>query len=323
MPKKSTNNKDFFSTFNMILIAVGLLVCFFIFKFVTSEQKLFSLNFIPLLLGVISETKRFGADWKIVLFKIVCSIVGSLLFLLLWGDISINKVLEGWEFSFIIAYILISVSMFKKQVTTKLTEGVTLLQSLCILYWIKDYGLFEQGDAFSFFVILVSILFLIYSIYHSFVKNSLTDENRLKLSIGSSIIMIVFAFDNISRVSDIPELETLSPKLAASAFIQYFLLGISAMYMMQNFFMLYTYLPDKQHFYGKEHMKKINERNEEHLERYSKEEVTKFDSFLCIAFCLTLFWINSKNLFLPRNTVIWLVILTFPYFINLKNKIIT
>lgn len=320
---KSTNKKEFFSTFNIILIAVGFLVCFFIFKFVTSEQKLFSLNFIPLLLGVIFETKKFGADWKVILFKIVSSIVGSLLLLLLWGEMSINKVLEGWELSFIIAYILISVSMFKKQVTTKLTEGVTLLQSLCILYWIKDFGILEQGDSFSILVIITSLMFLIFAIYNGFVKNSLTDESRLLLSIGSSIIMVVFAIDNISRISDIPELETLSLKLATSAFIQFFLLGISAMYMMQNFFMLYTYLPDKQHSYGKEHMKKIKERNKEHLERYSKEEVTTFDSFLCIAFCLTLFWMNSKNQYLPRNTIIWVVILTFPYFVNLKNKILS
>lgn len=314
--------ENLFSPINLILLAIGFLLLFFLYRFTTSEQKLFSVNFIPILMGVVFETKRYGISWKEIFFKVGASLIGSLILLILCGKMNVEEILNSWELAFILVYVVMSVFMFQKEVTTKLTEGVTLLQSLCILYWIKDCGLFEQNDAFPLFIIFLSIVFLLYSIYHGLIKSSLTDESRLKLSIGSSIIMIVFAVDNISRVSDIPELETLSIKLASSAFIQFFLLGVSAMYMMQNFFMLYTYLPDKQHFYGREHMKKIKERNKEHLERYSKEEVTTFDSILCITFCLTLFWINNQKLLLPRNTIIWVAILTFPFFINIKNKIV-
>jgi hypothetical protein len=77
----------------------------------------------------------------------------------------------------------------------------------------------------------------------------------------------------------------------------------------------------KNRFYGKEHMNDIRTMNNTHIERYSDKQVLILDSIFCLIFCLTIYYLNYKYQFVPRHTSIWIVFLTLPMVLNIKNKI--
>lgn len=64
--------------------------------------------------------------------------------------------------------------------------------------------------------------------------------------------MLAFATDNIIRVSSNPDIESsyLSDGLYIS--LQYFLLGVSVLYIMQNYMLLAAFLPSKNGNYKRD-----------------------------------------------------------------------
>lgn len=311
--------------FYLIGGALLIFLTYIFYRISISDRKLFALSFIPLFLGVIYENKRLSTDWKIIALKAIGSFILSF-FVFLPGkrerNYDFENHIEMWPFAFLAIFVFISVIIHDKKVIPKLTEGITLIQSISILYWIYDLDFFKNSNLFFDGLILISILISLYSVVHAFSYIPLKRNTRLFLSIWSSIIMIIFAIEHIFRVFNSPEIEETTTLNGLLITIQYFILGVSSMYILQNFFMLAEYLPSKNKFYGKEHMKDIRTMNKTHIERYSEKQVMIFDSIFCFIFCLTIYIINFKFQFIPRHTAIWLVFLIFPIILNIKNRII-
>jgi hypothetical protein len=125
--------------------------------------------------------------------------------------------------------------------------------------------------------------------------------------------MSAFAVDNIIRVFSNPEIE-ISKYLSDGLFIgiQYFLLGVSAIYIAQNYGLLVGFLPSRNGNYKCE----LEENKKDHISRYSDKQVNIRQSFLCIAFSGIVYGLNYKFQILPRHTMIWLVFLIFPIFLK-------
>ena len=126
--------------------------------------------------------------------------------------------------------------------------------------------------------------------------------------------MVAFAIDNIYRVyqnEDIVTTKFLSQGLYIG--LQYFLLGVSAIYITQNYILLAGFLPSKNGNYRRD----LKETKENHINRYSENQVFIGHSFLCILYALTIYGLNYKYQILPRHTMIWLVFLTFPLILKL------
>lgn len=311
----------YFYLFGFFLL---LFLIYIIYRVQISERKLFTLSFIPLLLGIIYENKRLSTDWKIIALKILGSLILSF-FAFLPGKHERNYIfenhIEAWPFTFLAFFILISVIFHDKKVVPKLTEGITLIQSISIIYWIFDFNLFDNLNVFSLSLISISFLISFYSLVHAFTYIPLSRNHRLYLSIWSSIIMIIFATEHILSVFNNQNIEDKDTLNGSILTLEYFILGISSMYILQNFFMLAEYLPSRNRFYDKTHMTSIKAMSKTHIERYSEKQVLKFDSFLCLLYCSTFYLINYKYQIMHRQTAIWIVILTLPYFIYLKEKI--
>ena len=126
--------------------------------------------------------------------------------------------------------------------------------------------------------------------------------------------MFAFAFDNIIRVFNNPEIEN-SKYFSDGLYIgiQYFLLGVSAVYIMQNFMFLAAFLPSKNGNYKKD----LQENKKDHIKRFSDKQVNIGNSLFCIAFTGTTYWINYRYQIFPRHTMIWMVLLAFPMISNL------
>ena len=125
--------------------------------------------------------------------------------------------------------------------------------------------------------------------------------------------MFSFAIDNIISVFSNPDIES-SKYLSDGLYIgiQYFLLGVSAVYIMQNCMLLAAFLPSKNSNYRQD----LKETKKDHIERYSDEQVNIGQSIFGIVFTSTIYWLNYKFQILPRHTMIWLLFLTFPLIIE-------
>ena len=297
---------------NVVLIAVLIVfVPTFIGITYTIFGKLgivFPIALLALLAGLLFESFRIVGNWKIVILKFAISYMLSLILL-------IHP--EYWTYFFMFIYSLFVIVFNNEKVVPKLTEGITLLQSLSMIYWLADKGLFRIQAALTCIILSIFLLFALFSIVHALFYFPLNKSARLTLSIWSSVIMLIIAIDNIYQVHHQDTVEHLH-NWSQGLFIvlQYFLLGVSAIYMMQNFILLYIFLPDK-HEQNKTTWRKAKI---QHLRRYSDQQVKGSHAFFCMIYAVLLYGLNYIYGFLPPLTMIWLVFFTVAMFMQLFTK---
>ena len=126
--------------------------------------------------------------------------------------------------------------------------------------------------------------------------------------------MLLFAIDNIYRVYQNEQIEDAEDTThKAYIALQYFLLGISSIYIVQNFLMISGFLPGKGTFFNEQYFRDIKTLKDDHVKRYSDKQVSILYSFLCVLFTGTIFGLNSYFQILPRNMAIWIVFVIFPF----------
>ena len=320
--KKKSAGYDLTYIFIGLAVISAIFTIYIGYRISISERKLLAFSFVPLLLGILLESYRITKDWKIVLSKSVIAYFFSFIaFLPAKKETNYNfdNHIEWWSQAFLFGFLLISISMFKEKTISKLTEGLTLLFSLSFLYWSLDIGFFSLDFQHWFFSILqiLCILLILFSLINAFTTIALTKTNRLCLSIWSTIVVVIISVDNIFTIYGKGDLETskyFSDNLLLG--IQYFLLGISAVYVFQNLILLTGFLPDRTQIYPKT----LKENVKDHVERYSEEQVNPIDSLICVLYCGVFYYLNYSFSILPRNSMVWVVIISFSLFLMLLNK---
>ena len=312
---------------NILLIIIGLLIivsiAFFVRKISLTEHRIFSISFIALLAGVLFESFRITDNWKTVIYIFIGASIFSL-FNFLPGKHESNYVfenhLETWPYFFLFFFAFGSAIWHSEKTTAKLTEGVTLIQSISIIYWLFDYGITNIDNWFTKFLLAIALLFSAFSIFNALTFFVLSRTTRLALSIWSSIIMLLFAIDNIYRVYQNEDIET-SKYFSQGLYIgiQFFLLGVSSIYIIQNFIMLMGFLPGKGSFFNSKYFNEIRELKNDHIERYSDQQVYILHSIICILITGTIYWLNYNYHYLPRHTTIWIGFILFPILLRLTS----
>ncbi len=318
-----------YNKITIILIIIGIFILVFsgyiILRTYQSQNSLLSIMTIPLILGIVFENRRLSSDWKDILLKITIALALSF-FAFVPGkrerNYSFENHIEMWPYFFISFFVIASVIYHDKKIIPKLTEGITLLQSISIIYWIIDIGFLNFKNVFAYTLIAVGLIFCVISFIYAFSYIKLTRNSRLFLSIWSSIIMIIFAIDHIYRVYNFDHFVDYKMLNDGLNILQYFLLGVSLIYIFQNALMLFTYLPDRSSFYGKSQMKEIRQMNKTHIKRYSMDQIKISDSFLALIFTSGIYYWNYKYQIMPRHTLIWLIFWIFPFVIWMKEIII-
>jgi hypothetical protein len=166
-------------------------------------------------------------------------------------------------------------------------------------------------------------LFSPYSLFHAFTNTTLTKTSRLTLSIWSSILMMLFASENIYLVYQNEQIENVANltnglKIA----LQFFLLGVSSIYIIQNFLILVRFLPSKSNFFNAQYFIDLKELKNEHIKRYSGSQVNIIHSFFCLVFSVIIFGLNYQYQIIPRQGAIWLVFVTFPFILIICDEAI-
>lgn len=316
-PKRKATGFDL-TKITIVLGVLGLALTIYIgYRASISERKLFSLSLLALFAGLLFESFRITANWKNVISKFVVTYLFSLISFLPGKRESVYNFeshIAFWPYIFIFFFSLAIAIFNKDKVTAKLSEGITLLQSLSIIYWTIDYGFMNIDNWFAKTLLIIALLFSAFSIVQALTYLSLSRTVRLILSVWSTLIMFAFAVDNIYRVYHNEDIETTS-YLSQGIYIglQYFLLGVSAIYITQNYILLAGFFPNRNSNYKND----LKETKRNHIERYSENQVYIGHSILCIFYAVSLYGLNYKFEILPRHTMIWLVFLTFPLLLKL------
>lgn len=302
-------------------ILVFLLIIFIGFRLMNSNRHLIPISVVAIIAGVFFESRRLSDKWQTVLLIGLASLIFSLLAFLPWKKEIIYNFdghIEILPYYFIFFFIIFSMVTHKDKIIPKLTEGTTLLQSISVIYWVIDNGFIDTDSFLLKSVMFIGLLFSLYSLFHAFTHSTLTRTSRLTLSIWSSIIMLIFALDNIFRVYQNEDLEY-TTEITDGLYIglKYFLLGISSLYIVQNFFMLIGFLPGKGTFFNSKYFRELKELKNDHIKRYSDQQISIIYSFVCVLFTGTIFCLNYHFHIVPSNIAIWSMFVIFPIIIFL------
>jgi hypothetical protein len=321
--QKSWFSRQYSGTLILLtLFVIGVIVAtiYLVQKANVSNKKILQLNFIALLLGLVFEYKRISEKWSTVLWTALGAYVLSFFAFAKGKGQSVyifEDHLEMWPYFFLGAFIILAMAIQFASVTKKITEGVALMLTVAINYWIIANGYWNTGSVFVKLLIVINAFLSVFSFYNALSYSNLSKGVRLTLSLWSSIITLVLAVDNFLKLykyRDIEHLPTFSD--SAFVFIQFFLLGISSIYIVQNLVMVGAYLP------GKRYMETVREMNDAHLDRFSKDQVYIVDSVIVIFISLTGFMLNYFFQFLPTNFMIWAMIVITPPLLYLTHKIL-
>lgn len=304
-----------------IIGIIGLALTIYIaYRTSLSDRKLFSISLLALFGGLLFESFRVSDSWKTVIAIFVGSYFFSLLSFLPGKrehHYNFESHIQNWPYFLLFFFALAFAIFHKDKVTAKLTEGITLLLSLSFIYWTIDYGFTNYHNWFAISLLSIAFLFAAFSILNALTNLHLSKGVRLTLSIWSTIILLAFAIDNIIRVFSNPDIESTYISNGLYISLQYFLLGVSAVYIMQNYILLSAFLPSKNGNYRND----LRENKRDHIERYSDQQVSIGHSLLCIVYAGAVYGLNYTYQILPLHTMIWLVIVTFPLILFISNLV--
>lgn len=307
----------------MILLGIfiaGLLAVtvYLIQKANQSDRKILQLNFIALLLGLVFEYKRITKKWITVFWTALGAYLLSF-FAFARGkgknDFDLDERLQIWPYYFLGAFVILAAIVQYKSLTKKLTEGITLLLTLALNYWIIANDHWANGSILIKGLVIISIVFSIISIYNAFSYNSLNKGMRLALSIWSTIITLVLSADHFLQLFNHRDIEQL-PAFSHSLFffLQFFLLGISSLYVVHNLTMIGAYLPSTS-------AHQAQDMSDIHVKRLSEQQVHIADSVIVTIISVAAFTLNYFLEFLPVNFMIWTVIIITPLILYLVHRV--
>lgn len=302
----------------LAFIGLSSATVFLVLKAKATDRKILQLNFIAILLGLVFEYRRLAGKWSTVL---ITALVAYALSFLAFAKGKSQKVyvfgdhLEMWPYYFLLFFVLIAMVIEYTRAVKKITEGITLLLTIAINYWILANNYWNTGFLFTKILIIINGLFSLFAVYNALSYRKLGNGARLTLSLWSSVITLILALDNffkLYRLRDIEHLPSFSDSLLV--FLQFFLLGVSSIYIAQNITMIGAYMP------GKGFMQSVRDMNDIHLNRFSQEQVYIADSIIVLIISLTGFGLNYFFQFLPVNLMIWAMITLVPFTLYVIRK---
>lgn len=278
------------------------------------------INIAAIIAGMIFESKRLFGSWSKLLKLATWAFVFTL-FIMLFSNVwdqAFEDAIEFFSYFFIFSFVSFALVAHGKKIRPKLAEGVTLLQSMAVMYWFIDYGFLTTSNLLLKILMFIALLFALYSIFHAFTTTVLSQNSRLILSVWSSIIMVIFALDYILRLLENQQIAS-TVDFASGLYVglQFFLLGVSSIYIVQNVLMLSEFFPSTGRFLNATYFREVKELKKEHIERYSEAQASIPHAVFCAIFTALVFGLNYHYQIAPRSLAIWLVFFSFPLILNL------
>ena len=246
-------------------IAIGIavlflpFVCYIVLRIIKSDDILIPFGTIFLLAGVFFENWKISRSWSMV-FKLAIGafILSFLSFFpgLNGGGIDFESNVKAWPYYFLTFYVMLTTLYMGDKIRVHFEEEFTLVLSMCFIYWCSDRwllnGLVSNLFVLQVFLLSFGIMVALFSIVNAFVSIELSRSLRFLLGFWSTLILVILATDNIYQLYQqglIEHSSILLDKIYLA--LNYFLLGISSIYIGQNamlilgFFLLITIVQKK------------------------------------------------------------------------------
>ena len=307
--------------FRLILIFVSV---FTLYRFFFSDTVLMPIMYVPLLMGVAFEFIKLTKSFWPVLRPFCFALF---IFILIYFEILVSFLFNKTNIIYeidaaiatkahlvLMAFVGLSYMEVRKKIEPRLTEGITLVQSISLIYWMHNMNIFNINNEVINFFTYLSLIFITFTFLHAFTKIKLGNNSRLFLSVFSTIIMMTFGIDYILRVFMNYDVYTLT----LNGFLQYLLLGFSSIYLFQTFILLVPYIYTEK---GKSYFKQVKKLNKTHINMYSEEQVDISESIYISIVISLIYYFNTIYQIFESYTLIWLVLLISPLLIFIKRKI--
>ena len=262
------------------------------------------------------EFERIANNWTFVFWSMVGAFAFSCIAFLPGkyeqGD-KLESHIQEWPYFFCLVMVIIAALTNGKKVTVVLDEGWTLLLTLAFVYWLIDMGALDGLIIFKVSLLAFIAMFSLYAIATAFLPFTLSKGNRLWLSIWSSLVMVILDLDNFHRVYGLGYAEATKDRWSSLLVVtNYFLVGMSSIYVVQNVFMLTEFIPSRDQTGFKNYRKDLVKLKKEHVDRYSDSQLDPRAAALCLVFACVIFGLNSYYHVVRSNFAIWIVFLVFP-----------
>nr|WP_294942689.1 hypothetical protein [uncultured Mucilaginibacter sp.] len=316
--RKWTSDEKTILVFSALL---GSLFLFFCYKIIVHPWAILPARYPIIFAGIVFEYKRLVSWRQLLNISLGGFGISLIIFIPALGDGSFIDSLKVWPYFFGGAFAFFALILQMKALLPRITEGIVLLQTMAIIYWVLTTNTIEY-NWFTVALIMVSVILGVIALYYAFSYAQHTRTSLLCLSIWSAIVLVLIGFDNASQVLAIGEIEhILSPTSVALTAAQYFMLGISCLYIADSFLMVYAFLPFRGKESRKEYEKARKELKDWHIARVDTRQLKRTHALAAVVFTIIVFGCNYTFRLLPPNFLIWLVFILFPVFIFFYDKL--
>lgn len=300
----------------IIGISLFVFMLYISFTIPSSDIDFFPLSLLALFAGLFFECLRLTDSVLTIIHAMSYSIIFSLvIFFLGYSSDSMSFVIQLWPYIFLAFFIMFFIILYKDKIKIWLTEGTTLLQSVALIYWVVDSRLYQTSDMFTKLTLAIGFMFVLYVFIHAFTSIRLSKFDRFLLSVWSSIIILIFTFNNVEMIESMKLAVEKDGVLYA---VQYFILGVSSIYVVQDLLMLLRFFPNKRSpLFSDEQADNFHKLANEFAGRFSDKQVNKKHSLLFLIVASVFFSFNYYYRFIPGAYVVWITIFCFPYIVIL------
>lgn len=307
---------------NSIILGI-LLLCFIIslpFSENTINNSFSPTALLALLAGLVYESNRFKGNLFTVFLISGLSISITFVISLTqkeFENASIN-IYQTWPLQFIFFFSLANLMVNEDMVRKKQTEGMNILLTTTFVYWLFDNDGFQDGELPYFSAAGIGLIFLLNTAMKGFRKSAPSRISRLFSSILGTILMLIFSIDfvfNSFQNGTIGFSSDIFQNLYIG--IQYFILGISAIYFALSIFLLFEIVPGRHNFFDAIYFQNLKNLAIILIHSQTKSKARFGVALFYIAFPSILFATNYFLVFMPRPYLIWVVLVSAPLLIHL------
>lgn len=315
-------------------ILIGLLIfVLFIFatiylgyRIVVSDSRIFTIRIFAIAAGLVVESLRIQTKPRTVFYSLIGAYFLSYLSILPGKHerhYSFVEHLHFMPYVFVVIFAIIIFITNYEKIRLQLNEGIVLILHCAFLYYCFENGAITfsnfWGSVFTIFLGLATLIILL----HAFTKIQLTDGFRLILSLWSSIILMIMSISNVYHIVKSGEIEHIlnfNEKLLVG--LNNFLLGITAIYILENISMLYRFIPEKGSVRSGMYKYDLQRSKDVHINRFSIRQLSPFLALIIIFLTGSWFVANHINHYLPTNLAIWSLLVLLPVILYLMVKLI-
>ena len=313
--------------FYVTVVGAGCVVTYYLFRQADSDivRQLYLLMFLPAFVGLtIKLIELHRSIWNVLGIIAGGVILGGIIWNQLYQDaFYLGKPLPFglWAVALLLAIVFIACSIEitrrHNRLMLQLSEGLLAVQSLAFIYIAIEYRWLWSHVPLVRALTIVGVLVAISAIWYMLGQYRWHRRVSLLYNHWSVIVVFILSCFYVAGIMHLyATTEIVSGWGAVALAVQFFLFGVVASNIYNNFQLLASYFPDRD---WKENVQTAHRHMLKRFER--KQADSKVASFVLVAIAL-FFAANAYLHFVLPSSAVWLAIFVTPLLVRIATKIV-